>query len=103
MYANINSEHTLECIVKWFELHKTDIPAGFPVKLVLDGIERLMKYNLFRFGNHCFIQRKGTSMGTNIGYMYVIIYYVYHKETVILKLPFITFYRWLIEDTFIIM
>ncbi len=43
MYANINTDHAIECIAKWFELHKDDIPPNFPVKLVLDSIHRLMK------------------------------------------------------------
>ena len=102
MYANINNDHAIECIAKWFELHKNDIPEGFPVKLVLDGIERLMNYNVFRFGNRFYIQRNGTAMGTNVGCMYATIYFSYHEETVILKLPFLTFYRRLIDDAFLI-
>ena len=102
MYANINTDHAIECIAKWFELHKDDIPPNFPVKLVLDSIHRLMKYNVFHFGNRFFIQKNGTSMGTNVGCMYATIYYSYHEETVILKLSFIKFYKRLIDDAFII-
>ena len=42
-------------------------------------------------------------MGTNAACMYATIYYSYHKETVISKLPFVKFYRRLIDDAFIIL
>ena len=41
-------------------------------------------------------------MGTNVGCSYATIYFAYHEQTVILKLPFITFYRRLIDDAFVI-
>ena len=102
MYANINTEHAITCIGLWFELHKRELPKGFPVQLVLDSIERLMSYNVFTFGNRFFIQVNGTAMGTNAGCMYATIYYSYHEETVILHLPCIKFYRRLIDDAFIV-
>ena len=105
IYSKISFRSSTEGIVaivfqkdKNFKLDEDKINLA----LVLDGIERLMNYNVFRFGNRFYIQRNGTAMGTNVGCMYATIYFSYHKETVILKLPFLTFYRRLIDDAFLI-
>ena len=44
MYANINTDHAIDCIARWFELHQVDISDNQPVRLLLDSIERLIKY-----------------------------------------------------------
>jgi len=44
----------------------------------------------------------GTAMGTNVACMYATIYYSYHEETTLIHLPYIKFYRRLIDDAFII-
>ena len=62
-----------------------------------------MKFNVFTFGNSFFIQTNGTAMGTNAACMYAPIYYSYHEETVLSKLPFVKFYWRLIDDAFIVM
>ena len=89
MYANINSNSTLDSIEKWFALHQMDIPSDFPINLVLESIKQPMKFNVFTFGSRFFLQLNGTAMGTNIGYMYATIYYSYHKETRLLQLSYI--------------
>ena len=99
----INTDHTIEIIRLWFELHAAELPENFLVDLILDSIERLMKFNVFTFGNSFFIQTNGTAMGTNAACMYATIYYSYQEENVLSKLPFVKFYRRLIDDAFIIM
>ena len=103
MYANINTDHAIESIALWFDLHEHELPPSFPTTLILESIERLMKFNAFTFGNRFFLQQNGTAMGTNAACMYATIYYSYHEETVISKLPFVKFYRRLIDDAFIIL
>jgi hypothetical protein len=103
MYANINTDHAIVTMENWFKLHQYELPPDFPTSLILESIERLMKYNVFTFGTRFYIQQNGTAMGTNAACMYATIYYSYHEETVISKLPSITFYRRLIDDGFIIM
>ena len=34
MYTNINTQHAINVLSQWFDLHKQDIPAGFPLDLV---------------------------------------------------------------------
>ena len=73
-----------------------------PTTLILESIDRLMKYNVFTFGTRLFIQENGTAMGTNSACMYATIYYSYHEETQIMKHDSVKFYRRLIDDAFII-
>jgi hypothetical protein len=102
MYTNINTEHAIDIMKRWFELHEKDLPVKYPKELVLEGIKRLMSNNTFSFGNRFFLQRNGTAMGTNVACMYATIYYSYHEETQLLHLSYIKFYRRLIDDAFII-
>lgn len=102
MYTNINTEHAISIIKKWMILHHDDIPNDFPTELVIAGIEQLMKYNVFSFGNRYFLQRNGTAMGTNVACMYATIYYSYHEETHLLHQSYIKFYCRLIDDAFIV-
>ena len=101
-YTNINTEHAIDILHKWFILHSQDLPPNFPVDLVLLGIERLMKNNVFTFGSRFFLQTNGTAMGTNVACMYATIYYSYHEETQLALLPYIRYYGRLIDDAFII-
>ena len=102
MYTNINTDHAIHIIELWFELHDDDIPKDFPRKLVLLSIRRLMSHNAFTFGSSFYIQENGTAMGTSCACMYATIYYSYHEETRIMKLPNVRFYRRLIDDAFIL-
>ena len=71
MYTNINTDHAIETMRKWFELHKHQLPPDFSVALVLESIERLMKSNVFTFGSIFFIQKNSTAMGTYVACMYI--------------------------------
>jgi hypothetical protein len=79
MYTNTNTDHAIDVLNRWFELHKSDIPHDYPKVLILLGIRRLMSYNVFTYRNRFFLQLNGTAMGTNVACMYVTIYYSYHE------------------------
>jgi hypothetical protein len=102
MYTNINTDHAIEILDKWFNIHEHELPIDFPRDLILLGMRRLMSNNIFTFGNRFFLQLNGTAMGTNAACMYATIYYSYHEETKLIHLPYIKFYRRLIDDAFII-
>ena len=102
MYTNINTDHAIETLKKWFKQHEKDLPSDFNTDLILLGIEYLMKNNVFSFGDQYFLQKNGTAMGTNVACMYATIYYSYHEENNLLQLSYIKFYRRLIDDAFII-
>ena len=102
MYTNINTAHAIEVLKKWFHLHKDDIPKDISLDLVIKGIKRLMKYNVFSFGSRYFLQLNGTAMETNVTCLYATIYKSYFEETILVKKPYIKFYRRLIDDAFIV-
>lgn len=70
MYTDINIDLAIFVQQKWF---KIKLPNDFNTDLILKMIERLMKYNVFTFGNRFFLQKNGTAMGTNVACMYVTI------------------------------
>lgn len=80
MYSNINTNHGLETLDNWLDLHAADLPKGFPKQAVMRGLEIVMRNNLFRFGNTNWLQLNGTAMGTPVAVMYATIYYSYHEE-----------------------
>jgi hypothetical protein len=102
MYTNINTDHAIDTLKRWFTLHEAELPESFPKELILIGIRRLMSQNVFSFGSRFFLQLNGTAMGTNVACMYATIYYSYHEETNLIHLSYIKFYRRLIDDAFII-
>ena len=97
MYTNINTDHAIEIIELWFELHDDEIQVDFPQKLVLLSLKHLISHNAFIFGSSFYIQENGTAMGTSCACMYATIYYSYHEETRIINLPNVRFYRRLID------
>jgi hypothetical protein len=76
MYTNINTDHAIDVLNQWFELHQSELPQDYPKDLILSGIRRLMSYNVFTFGNWFFLQLNGTAMATNVACMHATIYYI---------------------------
>ena len=84
MYPSIDTDHGLETMSRWLQLHEKDLPKGFPSTLVIQGLHLVMKNNIFEFGNTYWLQLKGTAIGTSVACMYATIYFSFHEETVIL-------------------
>jgi hypothetical protein len=103
MYTNINTDHALEVFQLWFDLHSLELPPGYPVSKILDGLSLIMRRNVFSFGNRYFHQVNGTAMGTPCACAYATIYYSYHEETSLLVpgTHGLLFYRRLIDDALI--
>jgi hypothetical protein len=103
MYTNINTDHALEVFQAWFTLHEMELPAGYPVTKILDGLSLIMRSNVFSFGNRYFHQINGTAMGTPCACAYATIYFSYHEETSLLVSGAhnLVFYRRLIDDALI--
>ena len=84
MYTNIDTDHGLQTLRKWFNLHAHELPAGFPTEMVLEATELVMRNNVFQFDDTFWLQLTGTAMGTSLACMYATIYFSYHEETRIL-------------------
>jgi hypothetical protein len=80
MFTNIDIDHDIETLDKWFDLHQDQLPPSFPRAKILDGLDIIMRNNILSFGDDYFIQKNGTTMGTSTACAYVTIYYYYHEE-----------------------
>jgi hypothetical protein len=105
MYTNIDIDHGLESIKLWLERHQHEFPKDFPpIELICEGLELVMKNNIFEFGETTWHQLQGTAMGTSVAPTFATIYYAYHEETAILNSsikPY--YYKRKIDDTITIM
>jgi hypothetical protein len=103
MYTNIDNDHGIATIGRWLELHRSDLPFGFPTQKILEGLDIIMRHNVFSFGTRFYRQRNGTAMGTPCACTFATIYFSYHEETSLLQPDSaLLFYRRLIDDGFII-
>jgi hypothetical protein len=105
MYTNIDNDHGILTMKNWLALHKPELPFGFPTAKILNGLDIIMRNNVFTFGNRYWKQRNGTAMGTSCACAYATIYYSYHEETALItpNNPHgVLFYRRLIDDALII-
>ena len=62
MYTNIDNTHGIETIGRWFALHRADLPATFPTQKILEGLDIIMRNNVFSFGNRFFKQKTAYEM-----------------------------------------
>jgi hypothetical protein len=103
MYTNIDNSHGIATIGQWLELHCPGLPSNFPSIKILEGLDIIMRNNVFAFGSGYFKQCNGTAMGTPCTCTYATIYYSYHEEILLLKPNNdLLFYQRLIHDAFII-
>jgi hypothetical protein len=86
MYTNIDTNHGLQNLRLWFDLHADHLPTDFPVDFVINATKLIMTANVFQFDDTYWLQLCGTAMGTSLACMYATIYYSYHEETSIVPL-----------------
>jgi hypothetical protein len=103
MYTNIDTNHGLDTIGKWLDLHRMEILAehdNFPFALIMDLLRLVMTNNVFQFDDCWYHQQNGTAMGTSVACVYATIYYSYHEETTILPnyKSSLLYYRRFIDD-----
>ena len=84
MYTNIDTQHGLQVLKQWFQLHEHELPEKFPTSMVLKATKLVMSNNVFQFDDTYWLQLTGTAMGTSLACIYATIYYSYHEETRIL-------------------
>ena len=102
MYTNIDAEHSIEILRKWFIQFKNVIPNNIPTHLVITALEIVMKNNIFTFGDTFWLQKTGTAMCTPCACMIASIYFAYHEQTTILQKyrNNLIFYKQFIDDVF---
>ena len=80
MYTNIDLQHCLLVLQRWFELHATELPLGFPINMILKALRLVMYNNVFQFDDTYWLQLIGTAMGTSVACMLATIYFSYHES-----------------------
>ena len=85
MYTNIDTAHALQTLHQWLDLHRADLPPGFPKDMVLTATELVMTFNIFQFDDTFWLQLTGTAMGTPVACTFATIYYAHHEHTSYLK------------------
>ena len=84
MYTFIDTTHANEVLTTWFERKKNQIPERFPTALLLDLLKVVMSFNVFQFGDLCYLQKSGTAMGTAVAPIYSLLYFGTHKNDFLL-------------------
>jgi len=105
MYTNIHTEHGIDTIAKWLDLHRSDLPKNFPPNSILVNVlKEVMTNNVFCLDDTYWHQISGTAMGTSVACAYATIYYSYWEETTLLPKyrKYIFFYRRFIDDIFLV-
>lgn len=70
LYTNIPHELGYEAITYWLEKHPELINQRFPKEFILEGLQVILENNTFFFDKQCFLQTKGTAMGTKVAPTY---------------------------------
>jgi hypothetical protein len=97
MYTNIDTNHALRTI-KGFLLKHNDYATIHERNAALEGLEIIMKNNIFQFGDTFWHQLNGTAMGVSPSCMYATLYYAAHEESFIKKYPELILYKRYIDD-----
>ena len=102
MYTNIDVDHSIEIIRRWFTEFNEDIPSDIPTNLIISALEIVMNNNIFTFGDTFWRKKLGTAMGTPCACMIASIYFAYHERKTILPkyTTNILFYKRFIDDVF---
>jgi hypothetical protein len=62
MYTKIDTDHAIEKIAAFLRNHKL-AKEGLPADAIISGLELIMHYNVFKFGDIVWWQLTGTAMG----------------------------------------
>ena len=83
MYTNIDIDHGLAVLRLWLDNLKEEgkIALDYPIKLIMELTNIVMKNNHFQFGDTDWLQLVGTAMGTPMACIYATIYFAWKEMT----------------------
>jgi hypothetical protein len=100
MYTNIDTTHALSVIPKFIRRHQQEYGNANETTALIEGLELVMRNNIFQFGDTFWHQINGTAMGVSPSCMYATLYYAMHEETLIQQFPELFLYKRYIDDVF---
>jgi hypothetical protein len=84
MYTNIDTNHALHVIKGFVQRHQSYASLHERIA-VMEGLELIMRNNIFQFGETYWHQLNGTAMGVSPPSMYATLYFAVHEEKIIAK------------------
>ena len=76
MYTNIDPIEGISIISKYINLYQQEHPPNSPPKeFIIQLLDLVMKYNIFKFGNTWWRQLIGTAMGTPCACVYAMSFF----------------------------
>jgi hypothetical protein len=97
MYTNIDTDHALDIIANF--LHNHELATGLPAEPIISGLELIIRWNIFIFGDTHWKQLSGTIMGTPPACVYAMLYFAIHELAMSTAfLACITIYKCYIDD-----
>jgi hypothetical protein len=97
MYTNIDTNHALQVIEKFIRDHP-QYTTIHERNAVIEGLNLIMRNNVFQFGNTYWHQQNGTAMGVSPSCMYATLYFATYEQTLIEKYPELKIYKRYIDD-----
>jgi hypothetical protein len=97
MYTNIDTNHAMSVIPQFLNTQPTHATIH-EKNAAIEGLDLIMKNNIFQFGNTYWVQLNGTAMGVSPSCVYATIYYAVHEQTFIHKYEELHFYKRYIDD-----
>ena len=83
MYTNIDPNHAIDILNKWFKEFKDEIPKDVSKNFVIKLMEIILNNNFFHFGNTWWLQLVGIVMGTLVACILATLYFGYFEQTYI--------------------
>jgi hypothetical protein len=75
MYSNIDTDHGINVLTRWLRDYCNDLPKCMLLDFVIEALTKIMRSNIFQFGDTYWKQTRGCAMGTstavNYAYLYV--------------------------------
>jgi hypothetical protein len=97
MYTNIDTNHAMTVIPK-FLAEQPSYATLHERNAAIEGLDLIMKNNIFQFGDTYWKQLNGTAMGVSPSCVYATIYFAVHEQIIFQKYNELYFYKRYIDD-----
>jgi hypothetical protein len=74
MYSNIDTNHGIDVLTRWLRDYRDDLPKCMPVDFIIEALTKIMRSNIFQFGDTYWKQTQGCTMGTSAAVNYAYLY-----------------------------
>jgi hypothetical protein len=97
MYTNIHTNHALPLITRFLQTQPMLI-STHERAAAIEGLDMIMRHNIFQFGDTYWLQINGTAMGVSPSCTYATLYFAVHESDFIRTFPELHYYKRYIDD-----